>query len=523
MPLMTQKFYHLVIIALAISLHVSAQNVAINEDGSAPDPNAILDVKSFTKGVLLPRVSSSGRMAIPNTPGLLVYDTVTKSFWYNNGAAWQSFASASSSGSPWLLRGNAGTTINDFIGTLDSIPLAFRVNNQFAGHLNPGTGNSFFGYNSGVADTSTTRFGELLSVGTANTAFGYFSLASNYDGINNTSVGFEALRSNTTAAGNTAVGSRALRANTTGNGNTGIGFASLTGNTDGVFNTAIGASTLVRSNSSYNTAVGTNTLFNNTGTQNTAVGASVLVRNTSGIRNAALGADALSFNEIGSSNTAIGFEALAANRNGGLNTAIGVQAMSEVINPFNNTVIGALATTEHNTVNATAIGFFAFADASNKVRIGNNNVTVIEGQVPFTTPSDGRYKFEVRDDVKGLEFISKLHPVTYQFDVKSFDQHQRSRSGNSMSAQDYDVYAASFNEASMIRRSGFIAQDVENAAIESGYDFSGVVKPKTESDYYGLSYESFVVPLVKAVQELYEKVERLEKENELLRMQMKEK
>jgi hypothetical protein len=42
---------------------------------------------------------------------------------------------------------------------------------------------------------------------------------------------------------------------------------------------------------------------------------------------------------------------------------------------------------------------------------------------------------------------------------------------------------------------------VETAALACQYDFSGLDKPKTETDLYTLSYESFVVPLVKAVQE----------------------
>jgi hypothetical protein len=42
---------------------------------------------------------------------------------------------------------------------------------------------------------------------------------------------------------------------------------------------------------------------------------------------------------------------------------------------------------------------------------------------------------------------------------------------------------------------------VETAAVKSGYNFSGLNKPKTDKDHYSLSYESFVVPLVKAVQE----------------------
>jgi len=50
-------------------------------------------------------------------------------------------------------------------------------------------------------------------------------------------------------------------------------------------------------------------------------------------------------------------------------------------------------------------------------------------------------------------------------------------------------------------QTGFIAQDVEKAASDCGFEFSGVDAPKNENDYYGLRYAEFVVPLVKAVQE----------------------
>ena len=142
--------------------------------------------------------------------------------------------------------------------------------------------------------------------------------------------------------------------------------------------------------------------------------------------------------------------------------------------------------------NATAIGNGAMVNASNKVRIGNAAVTVIEGQVPFTSPSDGRYKYNVREDVRGLDFILKLRPVTYQFDVKKFDGLAQNAS--------YAVQA-SYNEATAIRRTGFIAQEVEKAAKQTGYNFSGIISPKNEKEHYSLSYESFVVPLVKSVQE----------------------
>ncbi|MEI6750583.1 MAG: hypothetical protein WCM93_15610, partial [Bacteroidota bacterium] len=42
----------------------------------------------------------------------------------------------------------------------------------------------------------------------------------------------------------------------------------------------------------------------------------------------------------------------------------------------------------------------------------------------------------------------------------------------------------------------------EQAAKTSGYDFSGYTSPRNDKELYTLSYEQFVVPLVKAVQEL---------------------
>ena len=66
---------------------LAQQNVAINDDGSAPDPKAILDVKSSTKGVLLPRMTTAQRLAIGNAPeGLMIYDTDAKSIFFSDPA-----------------------------------------------------------------------------------------------------------------------------------------------------------------------------------------------------------------------------------------------------------------------------------------------------------------------------------------------------------------------------------------------------------------------------------------------------
>src|SRR5258708_3470347 len=96
---------------LSISFQrASAQSVAINTDGSVADTSAILDVKSSVKGILIPRMSSAQRLAIyAPARGLLVYDTTTNSFWFNNGSIWRIVSDSATS---WSLTGNSGTDPN---------------------------------------------------------------------------------------------------------------------------------------------------------------------------------------------------------------------------------------------------------------------------------------------------------------------------------------------------------------------------------------------------------------------------
>ena len=60
-----------------------------------------------------------------------------------------------------------------------------------------------------------------------------------------------------------------------------------------------------------------------------------------------------------------------------------------------------------NLTNATAIGNGATVNASNKVRLGDANVTVIEGQVAFTASSDKTQK-ENFQPVDGEEVLEKI-------------------------------------------------------------------------------------------------------------------
>jgi DNA integrity scanning protein DisA with diadenylate cyclase activity len=66
-----------------------------------------------------------------------------------------------------------------------------------------------------------------------------------------------------------------------------------------------------------------------------------------------------------------------------------------------------------------------------------------------------------------------------------------------------------------------MAQEVERAAKESGYDFSGVTAPKNSKDLYSMNNEEFVVPLVKAVQEQQQMIDSLKKHNDDLEGKLK--
>ena len=276
---------------------------------------------------------------------------------------------------------------------------------------------------------------------------------------------------------NTATGYHALNSNTTGSGNTATGSEALTDNTTGSYNSAHGG-----------LALGHNV----SGSHNTATGVFALLMNASGSENTANGSHALCNNTTGNGNTAIGYWALYDNVTGNYNTAIGYQA-------------GCYAT---NFSNSTAIGNQAWNTASDQVRIGNSSVTSIGGFTAWSNVSDGRMKKNIRQDVPGLAFINKLQPVTYHFDLDAADYLLRGDKAKDMLAALSTEEKAAREAKEKRQYTGFIAQDVEKAAQSIGYDFSGV--DVDEIGVYGLRYSEFVVPLVRAVQELSEQQDVLQ-------------
>jgi hypothetical protein len=125
--------------------------------------------------------------------------------------------------------------------------------------------------------------------------------------------------------------------------------------------------------------------------------------------------------------------------------------------------------------NSTVIGANALVNASNKIRIGDSNVTVIEGQVNWSVASDRRLKDNIEySDKLGLKFINELKTATFTYKNDTTEKHH----------------------------DGLIAQDVKGTLSKLGLEFSGLIVSDNEEKTLNLAYAEFVIPLINAVKDL---------------------
>ena len=160
---------------------------------------------------------------------------------------------------------------------------------------------------------------------------------------------------------------------------------------------------------------------------------------------------------------------------------------------------------------------FIVANANKNIAVINNgNFILADGVTPstqtaWTTRSDARHKTDIVDSGLGLDFISKLRPVSYRL--------KRGTIESKVIGQEPDVIDLVPDEnGEMIEKVtkgkvlteevvtegvrphyGFIAQEVEEAL--AGQDFAGFIREKNEEGTLALRYEEFIAPMVKAMQE----------------------
>ena len=339
------------------------------------------------------------------------------------------------------------------------------------------------------------------------TGIGYNALKNNTTGQQNIAVGGGALATNTTGRDNVAVGSYALSFGNDNNYNVAIGSNALTSNSTGDNNTAVGYySSGINSSGYNNTSIGYKSSYANySGHDNSSIGNLAMESTSSGHYNTGIGSSALNNNTSGYSNTAVGMQAVFNNITSDGNTGVGLQALYASTGGF-NTAMGYAASGTGSYTHAIGVGATVSNTASYQARIGNSSITSIGGYAGWSNLSDVRFKTNIKENVPGLALINKLRPITYTLDVYALNDFLNVPD----SIQNIPSFRNGYDEKSKIIQTGFIAQEVEAAANALGFEFSGIDLPKNENDHYSLRYAEFVVPLVKAVQEL-------SKENEALK------
>lgn len=263
-----------IVFFLMLSLQAFSQ-VAINNDGSQATSYTILDVKSDTAGLLIPRMTTAQRNALANKlnsdhKGMLVFDKTGGYMFVWTGTEFK----ALNTGNINKIQDEDNDTYVDVEGDADADEIVFST----GGNIN-----------------WTLKNGRIETINTGYSVFIGENAGENDDLSNNNNVfiGYNAGEDNATGDYNIAIGNYALQNNNSGS-NTAIGNSSLKYNTSGSVNTAVGESTLHS---------------NTTGYSNTAIGTYSMYYNETGIKNTGLGFRADFYNRDGDGNTIIGYEA----------------------------------------------------------------------------------------------------------------------------------------------------------------------------------------------------------------------
>jgi trimeric autotransporter adhesin len=272
----------LLLLATIFLIGKANAQMKLGNNPTVTNANALLELETTNKGLLLPRVSltstSSAAPLSAHVRGMEVFNTVTindvtPGIYYNDGTAWVKPSTFAAS-TLWGTLGNGGTnSATNFIGTTDNIDLLFRRNNIKSGILS--LANTAFGVNTLLATT-----------GIYNVAIGTNSNRDNILGSESVTIGYGTMATNVAARYSVAIGHQSQsRANTSPTvvitNNTSVGALSLNGSADfpvnntGIDNTAIGSFALYSNSSgSRNTALGKYSGFNiTTGSNNIVIGA----------------------------------------------------------------------------------------------------------------------------------------------------------------------------------------------------------------------------------------------------------
>jgi hypothetical protein len=293
-------------------------------------------------------------------------------------------------------------------------------------------------------------------------------------------IGFASMSANIAGGeSNVCVGNLTGANLTSGDNNTALGYAAGAGITTSTENVFIG----------YN--AGSSGTITGNGTNN-AIGSSAMLNIAAGIYNNSLGGSSLSALTSGINNIAIGHDSGGTNQTGDHNTYIGYKTIASGTNVDNEIAIG------HGASTTT---FPALGTGTIKMGMYNNYISnTFTSNANWAHSSDERWKKNINNNDIGLDFINDLRTVTYNW--KAFAEIDPSLS-------EYDAEKTEYVHPEI--QHGLIAQEVKSALEKNGIDqFAGWYEDQTHADkQQGISESMYVIPLIKAVQELSTQNEEL--------------
>ena len=380
--------------------------------------------------------------------------------------------------------------------------------------------------------SGTIKLDGNYPTGTSNVALGDTALDSvQAGGNNNVAIGSSAGTAITTGDSNNCIGHTAGPAINTGSQNVALGNGAGNSETTGSDNVLVGhAAGFTQNGKSQNTFVGSQAGYTVNASGNTFVGYQSGYYATTPTTNAGFGYQALigvsSTALTGNNNLAAGYQALKAVTSGQQNTGLGAGVLGSVSTAEGQTALGYRAGTSGGGGAAITTGFYntllgyeamaSAADAQHQIVLGsfratgqgNNTFTFgksgaqvtnqFDSNANFSQSSDERLKTNIKDNDLGLDFINDLKTKTYNW-----------LPSNEVPKELTSHYDEKNTKNTDVKMYGMLAQEVKAAMDKHGNsEFTGWMENSDGSQ--NVSREMFIIPLIKAVQELTKKVEELE-------------
>lgn len=148
------------------------------------------------------------------------------------------------------------------------------------------------------------------------------------------------------------------------------------------------------------------------------------------------------------------------------------------------------------------------SDDTHDLGDGSNRFQDIYATNTTIQSSDERLKTEIRDCPLGLDFINSLRPVAYKWRDYDFTVTVTDENGNETTETRRKTHHRS--------HAGLIAQDVKAALEAAGVDpgkVAAFIDPEAtgKDGFMGLRYAELIAPMIKAIQQLTERVNVLER------------